>query len=48
MTYIVDPSLAFLRQWASPEREDRVVELEIMRKEAEEIDESAHLSADDP
>jgi hypothetical protein len=38
-TYVINPSFAFFRQWAGSQREDRVVELEIMREESEEIDE---------
>lgn len=37
--YIVDPSFAFFRERSSSEREDRVVELEVVREETEEIDE---------
>jgi hypothetical protein len=40
-THIIDPAFTFFRQWTSSEREDRVVELEIMREEPEEINQTS-------
>jgi hypothetical protein len=42
MTHVVDPTFAFLGQWSSPQRENRIIELKVMREESEEVDQSAH------
>jgi hypothetical protein len=38
MTYIVNPSFALFRQLSGSQRQHRVVKLEVVREEAEEID----------